>query len=205
FCKVFVFHTLHMFNFAYFMLSSMQKILYSIILLLSCLGIQAQEYFTLSGYVRSANTGEELIGASVIQRELNIGTTANVYGFYSTKLPRRKHEITYSFIGYEDVRKSLDFNQDLQMNVKLFESTNELEEVEISAERSDENVKRIEMSAHTIDAQVIKKIPALLGEADVIKSVLMLPGVSTVGEGSTGFNVRGGGIDQNLVLMDEAP
>ena len=165
----------------------------------------SQNQYTLSGSIRSAETGEDLIGASVFSKELSIGSSANTYGFYSLKLPEGTHEITFTFIGYQELKKTVVLNDDVRLNVELSETFNELEEVIISDERGDQNVKRIEMSAHTIDAQSIKKIPALLGEADVIKSVLMLPGVLTVGEGSTGFNVRGGGIDQNLVLLDEAP
>ncbi|MEQ8909947.1 MAG: TonB-dependent receptor [Vicingaceae bacterium] len=165
----------------------------------------AQEKYTISGYVKSAKTGEELIGATVAVRAKSIGTSANVYGFYSLTLEAGTYEVTYSFIGYQEINKTIELNSNQQINVELKEQVNELEVVDVDGEKSDNNIKQVEMSVNKIDSKTIKKIPALLGEADVIKSVLLLPGVSTVGEGSTGFNVRGGGIDQNLVLLDEAP
>jgi len=167
--------------------------------------LQAQEKYTISGYVKSASTGEELIGATVAARAISVGTSANVYGFYSLTLEKGTYEITYSFIGYEEITKNIVLDDNKQLNVELAEQVNELEVVEIDGERDEANIKSVEMSVNKIDSKTIKKIPALLGEADVVKSILLLPGVSTVGEGSTGFNVRGGGIDQNLVLLDEAP
>ncbi len=161
--------------------------------------------FAVSGTIKSAANGEELIGATVFCKELSIGASANVYGFYSFNLPEGKYTIEYSYIGYQNLSKTVIVNTNQQINVELLESVNELQEVEITGERNDANVKEVEMSIAKMDAKQIKKIPALLGEADVIKSIQLLPGVSTVGEGSTGFNVRGGGIDQNLVLLDEAP
>ena len=165
----------------------------------------AQQNFTISGTIKSASNGEELIGASVYCKELSLGTTANVYGFYSLTLPKGTYEITYSFIGFEDQVKTINVTSNGQYNIELAETANEIGEVIVTGERSDANVKEIEMSVAKMDSKQIKKIPALLGEADVIKSIQLLPGVSTVGEGSTGFNVRGGGIDQNLVILDEAP
>jgi hypothetical protein len=176
-----------------------------LLLTLISLSLTAQEKFTISGTIKSASNGEELIGASVYSKSLAIGTTANVYGFYSLTLPAGTYEITYSFIGFESLTKTIDISKSGQYNIELIESANEVGEVVVTGERSDANVTKVEMSVAKMDSKQIKKIPALLGEADVIKSVQLLPGVSTVGEGSTGFNVRGGGIDQNLVLLDEAP
>lgn len=183
----------------------MRKILIITIGILLSISSIAQVKFTISGYVKAAESGEELIGATVVVKSISAGVSANVYGFYSLTLPEGNYEVTYSFIGYEDVVKKIELNQNVKMNIELRETVNELDVVEISAEGEDKNIKSIEMSVNKIDSKTIKKIPALLGEADVVKSVLLLPGVSTVGEGSTGFNVRGGGIDQNLVLLDEAP
>jgi hypothetical protein len=165
----------------------------------------SQERYTLSGYVRSAADGEELIGATVAVKALNTGVSSNVYGFYSLSLPEGNYQVSYSYIGYEEKTIEIELKQNIQQNIELSEMVNELETVEITDEAADKNVESIEMSVNKIDAKTIKKIPALLGEADVVRSILLLPGVSTVGEGSTGFNVRGGGIDQNLVLLDEAP
>ena len=165
----------------------------------------SQEKYTISGYVTTAESGEELIGATVAVKSMGTGVSANVYGFYSLTLPKGTYEVTYSFIGYTDQIKTVELTTNQKIDMELKEAVNEIDEVVVEAEGAEQNIKSIEMSVNKIDAKDIKKIPALLGEADVIKSVLLLPGVSTVGEGSTGFNVRGGGIDQNLVLLDEAP
>ncbi|MBL4709189.1 MAG: TonB-dependent receptor [Flavobacteriales bacterium] len=165
----------------------------------------SQEKYTISGYVKASESGEELIGATIAVRALSVGVSANVYGFYSLTLPEGTYQVTYSYIGYQDLVKEVTLTKNQKIGVELGESVNALEEVVIEAEGAEQNIRSIEMSVNKIDAKDIKKIPALLGEADVVKSVLLLPGVSTVGEGSTGFNVRGGGVDQNLVLLDEAP
>lgn len=165
----------------------------------------SQKSYTISGTIKSATNGEELIGATVYNEEAAIGTSANVYGFYSLTLPEGTYQIRYRYIGFEDLIKTVTLNENQQINVELAETANEIGEVQVTGERNDANVKKVEMSIAKMDAKQIKKIPALLGEADVIKSVQLLPGVSSVGEGSTGFNVRGGGIDQNLVILDEAP
>lgn len=165
----------------------------------------SQNKYTISGYVKAAESGEELIGATVAVPALSSGVSANVYGFYSLTLPEGTHEIVYSFLGYSDVKKTINLTENTKIDIELSESVRQLETVEIEAEAADKNIRSIEMSVNKIDAKTIKKIPALLGEADVVKSILLLPGISTVGEGSTGYNARGGGIDQNLVLLDEAP
>jgi len=183
----------------------MIKVLSFTIFTLLFLSVYAQKTFKISGHVKAAESGEELIGATVAVKALNVGVSANVYGFYSLSLPAGKHRVSYSFIGYKEVVLDLDLKSDTGIDMELKPRVQELKEVEITAENEDSKVKSIEMSVNKIDGKDIKKIPALLGEADVVKSVLLLPGVSTVGEGSTGFNVRGGGIDQNLVLLDEAP
>ncbi len=174
-------------------------------LMLTCIPFFAQEKYTVSGYIKSASSGEELIGATVSVKSQGIGTSANVYGFYSLTLPEGNYELSYTYIGFKEQSISVELKENIQMNIELKEAITELEVVEVTGEKAENNVKSIEMSVNKIDSKTIKKIPALLGEADVVKSILLLPGVSTVGEGSTGFNVRGGGIDQNLVLLDEAP
>ncbi|MDB4061496.1 TonB-dependent receptor [Vicingaceae bacterium] len=183
----------------------MKKLNILLISVLLSLISAAQEKFTIRGYVTMTESGEELIGATVAVKSLGTGVSANVYGFYSLTLPKGTYEVSYSFIGYTDKVKTVELSYNQKIDMELSESVYEINEVVIEAEGAEQNVKSIEMSVNKIDAKDIKKIPALLGEADVIKSVLLLPGVSTVGEGSTGFNVRGGGIDQNLVLLDEAP
>ncbi|MAC96703.1 MAG: hypothetical protein CMC96_14520 [Flavobacteriales bacterium] len=183
----------------------MKKLLF----LLSSIAISSftfsQEKYTISGTIKSAENGEELIGATVSIPALNIGVSANVYGYYSISLPKGKHEVKFSYIGFQTQMKSVNLQSNQTINMELKMQAQDIDVVEIEADGAEENIKSVEMSVNKIDSKTIKKIPALLGEADVVKSVLLLPGVSTVGEGSTGFNVRGGGIDQNLVLMDEAP
>jgi hypothetical protein len=183
----------------------MKKLNLLLISVLFALSGIAQEKFTISGYITTAESGEELIGATVAVKSLGTGVSANVYGYYSLTLPEGTYQVTYSFIGYDERVKTVELTSNQKIDMELSEAMNEIDEVVIEAEGAEQNIKSIEMSVNKIDAKDIKKIPALLGEADVIKSVLLLPGVSTVGEGSTGFNVRGGGIDQNLVLLDEAP
>lgn len=165
----------------------------------------AQDRYTLNGYVKDANNGEGLIGVSVYVRENASGVATNPYGFYSLTLPTGDYTLIYSYVGYAKKEVKVSLTTDLTLDVELEEAARELEEVVVSVEREDENVKSVEMSVNKLEIKTIKKMPALLGEVDLIKSIQLLPGVSTVGEGSSGFNVRGGDISQNLVLLDEAP
>ncbi|MCS7017756.1 MAG: carboxypeptidase-like regulatory domain-containing protein [Cytophagales bacterium] len=182
------------------------------IILLVCLLVQtvvfhvhAQEKYTLSGYVRDSKSGETLIGVNIAVKGTAIGTTTNPYGFYSLTLPKGTYQIVYSFIGYQQVVKTIDLSTNQRQDIELSEENIELQEVVVTAEAADAAVKSMEMSVNRLDIKTIQRIPAFLGEVDVIRSIQLLPGVSTVGEGATGFNVRGGSIDQNLVLIDEAP
>lgn len=170
-----------------------------------CCQLAAQSRVTLSGYVKDAGNGEGLIGVSVFVRETGAGVATNPYGFYSITLPSGEYTLIYSYVGYNKLERIITLDSDQKLDVELGEATRQLEEVVISTGRDDENVKSIEMSVNKVEMKTIKKMPALLGEVDLIRSIQLLPGVSTVGEGSTGFNVRGGDISQNLVLLDEAP
>ena len=165
----------------------------------------AQEKHTLSGYIKDAANGEELIGATVQIPELASGVATNVYGFYSITLPTGSYKVIYSYVGYSSIEKTVILNDDQKVDVELTMESEALEGVEITAEREDQNVTSTEMSTVKVEMTEIRKLPALLGEVDVIKSIQLLPGVTSVGEGATGFNVRGGSIDQNLILLDEAP
>jgi hypothetical protein len=164
---------------------------------------QAQNV-TLSGYIRDAASGEELISASIVN-ESRQGTVTNIYGFYSLTLPAGEYTFTISYIGYETMTKRINLNASQTVNFELKEATNELQEVQVTAKKLDENLNRAEMSTTQLTAKQIKTIPQFLGEFDVIRSITLLPGVTTVGEGASGFNVRGGKTDQNLILLDEAP
>lgn len=159
---------------------------------------------TISGYIRDAATGEELINASIVNSK-NQGTVTNIYGFYSLTLPEGKYDFTISYIGYENIERTIDLSESKSLNFELKEATNQLAEVEVTAKKLDENLNRAEMSTTQLTAKQIKTIPQFLGEFDVIRSITLLPGVTTVGEGASGFNVRGGKTDQNLILLDQAP
>jgi hypothetical protein len=160
---------------------------------------------TVSGYVRDAASGEALIGAAVFVKELSTGTVTNSYGFYSLPLPPGTYTLTYSYLGYESQSEQITLQADLTRDVNLSDQQVQIKEVVVSARREDENVRSVEMSVSKLDIRTVKTMPALLGEVDVIRSIQLLPGVSTVGEGAAGFNVRGGGVDQNMILLDEAP
>lgn len=160
---------------------------------------------SLSGYVRDSQNGEGMIGLSIYVKELKTGVQTNAYGFYSLTLPEGNYTLLLTYIGYQNLEQKVSLIGNKTLNIEMLESTSALEEVVVKAVREDENVKNIEMSVNKVEMKTIKKMPAFLGEVDVIRSIQFLPGVSSVGEGASGFNVRGGGIDQNLVLLDEAP
>lgn len=183
---------------------AMKKIFFLILLGLSTT-VFAQEKFTISGYVKDSKNGEALIGVTVFKKNSQIGTTSNAYGFYSLTLPKGNDTIVFSFIGYKTTFKAVELFSNQTVNLEMGEEGTDLQEVVVSSEKEDMNVKSMEMSVAKLDIKQIQKMPALLGEVDIIKSIQLLPGVTTVGEGASGFNVRGGNIDQNLVLMDEAP
>ncbi len=158
----------------------------------------------LSGYVKDSATGETLIGASVVIKEKAIGTASNNYGYYTLQVEKGIYNITVSYLGYQTriIKYTLQGNQTL--NISLMPSTVESNEVEITGEKQDKNVTKNEMSKVVLSAEKVKELPALFGEVDVLKTITLLPGIKSGGEGSTGFYVRGGGPDQNLVLLDEA-
>src|SRR5690606_7460865 len=150
---------------------------------------------TLSGYIRDAADGEALIGASVYIKELQTGTISNTYGFFSLSIPEGNYTLTFSYIGYQSQTQEIELRQSKTFNIELLTEDVALEEIVISADRPDANVENVEMSTNVVSMTEVKQIPQLLGEADVIRSIQLLPGITTVGEGATGFNVRGGNID----------
>lgn len=179
------------------------KKIYWLIFFFSYLGL-SQEKVTLSGIASDTNNNETLIGVSIYISELNIGTYTNEYGFYSLTLPKGNYIIQTSYIGYKTITEKVEINQNLKKNFSLNENSQELNEVIITENVYKNNIKKPEMSVNKLSVNTIKKMPAILGETDVIKSILNLPGVTSAGEGQSGFNVRGGSADQNLVLLDEA-
>lgn len=170
-----------------------------------CVSALAQDKFTVSGYIKDAKNGEALIGATVYKLGSQQGTSANEYGFYSITLPKGEHVIAVSIIGYQTFTFSVNLDKNVSKSIEMNEEGKQLDEVEITAEQADKNIKSTEMGVAKLDIKQINKVPALLGEVDVVRAIQLLPGVTTVGEGASGFNVRGGNIDQNLILLDEAP
>lgn len=165
----------------------------------------ASDKHTLSGYITDVSNGEELIGATVYVVELETGTASNVYGFYSLTIPEGVYTIQVSYIGYETDTRKVDFTSNHTLNFELKPTFSTLEEVVITGEKDDINVKSAEMGIVKMDIKDLETIPVLFGEKDILKSIQLMPGVSGAGEGSTGFYVRGGNTDQNLILLDEAP
>jgi len=165
----------------------------------------AQQNYTISGYIRSSETGEALIGATVLERELYKGTMANAYGFYSITLPEGIHSVQYSFMGNISKTENIELTGNLSKNVELQQASVEIAEVVILREASDKNIRAPEMSAVKISPEDVASVPVLFGEQDILKTISLLPGVKSAGEGNSGFYVRGGSADQNLIILDEAP
>ena len=159
---------------------------------------------TLSGYVKDSKTGEALIGVSILVEKESKGVTTNLYGYYSISLDAGLYDVKYSYVGYSSVVKNVQFSNNIRLNIELSESQDILDEVLVEAKQSDENTKGTQMGKIDLSMDKIKTIPAFMGEVDVLKTIQFLPGVSSGGEGNTGFYVRGGGPDQNLILLDEA-
>lgn len=165
----------------------------------------AQQSYTISGYISDGTNGEDLIGATVFVEEIRGGTVSNVYGYYALTLPEGTYQVKWQYVGFEDQVKTIELNQDMKRDIEMSPANQELEAVVVTAEAEDVNITSVEMSTVALDVKTITKMPAFAGEVDIIKSIQLLPGVSTVGEGASGFNVRGGGVGQNLILLDEAP
>ena len=164
----------------------------------------AQNKYTISGTVTDAANGETMIGTNVFVEPLMKGATTNVYGFYSLTLPEGKYTLKVSFLGFETYAQEIDLAKDLTIDLELKESAYTKEEVVVRGEKKDENTKSTKMSTVEIPIQQVKELPALMGEVDIIKIIQLMPGVKSGSEGNSGLYVRGGGPDQNLVLLDEA-
>jgi hypothetical protein len=160
---------------------------------------------TVSGHLKDKSTGEDLLGATIYVREISTGTTTNQYGFYSISLAKKTYTLVFSYVGYGSQEKVVNLTGPVTLNVDLVPRQQLLEEVIIRGEGIKDNISKVEMSAIKMDVKTIQKIPALMGEVDIIKAIQLLPGVQSVSEGGSGFSVRGGGLDQNLILLDEAP
>ncbi|NPD44621.1 TonB-dependent receptor [Lentimicrobium sp. S6] len=181
----------------------MRKYLILLGILLMAFQLSAQK-FTISGKVKDAANGEELIGATIFIKGLKTGTVTNEYGYFSLSLDKDDYEIEINYLGFEAILQKVVLDKDHYFTFELAESSSDLQEVEVTGERIDRNVKSNEMSNVKLQSKTIKKIPAFMGEVDLVKVIQLLPGVQSTSEGSSGFSVRGGSPDQNLILLDEA-
>lgn len=175
-----------------------------VLILLMSLSIQAQKKFTISGVVADEKNKETLIGVSLFVQETKTGLVTNEYGFYSITLPEGEYTLLVNYMGYQTISEKVKLNQDLKKNFYLSVSSQQLDEVVIVDNKKRVDIRKPEMSVNKLTIQEIKEMPVIFGEVDVLKSILTLPGVTNAGEGQSGFNVRGGGADQNLVLLDES-
>jgi len=165
----------------------------------------AQGMYTVSGYIRDAKTGEDLIGATVSVKELSTrGSATNAYGFYSLTLPSGQYQVTTQYMGYEPQIRQVDLTRPCKIDFLLESHENALGEVVVTSQRKNDNITKLEMGVQKLDTKDIKNIPVLFGEKDILKTIQLLPGIKSAGEGNSGFNVRGGAVDQNLILLDEA-
>lgn len=176
------------------------------VILLSFLSLSAYSAkVTLSGYLKDKANGEALIGATIFFPDLKTGVSTNTYGFYSISVPPGVYKITFSCIGYQSQVPLIDLQKSKQLNVMLEEDSRQIEEVVVSGEKKNRNVEGVQMSVEKMQVKMVKKLPSFMGEVDIIKSITLLPGIQNGGEGSSGLYVRGGGPDENLMLLDEAP
>jgi len=182
----------------------MKKIVLLVLIFILSLNLQSQNY-TLSGYVSSKESGEELLYAVVTVEGKTIGTSTNQYGFYSITLPKGNYNIIYSYLGFLNDTLRLNLNKSVEQNIELIKLDNEIDEVIVTGKNSDANVKSTDVGVLDLDVKEAKLLPILLGEQDILKTLQLMPGVSASSEGSSGFYVRGGDSDQNLILLDEAP
>ncbi|HNR56807.1 MAG TPA: TonB-dependent receptor, partial [Flavobacteriales bacterium] len=162
-----------------------------------------QGNLTISGYVKDASTGETMIGANVYARETMTGATTNTYGYYVLNLPPGRYTVVMSYVGYEDHVQEVDLKEDLKLNITAKVKVITAKEFEVVGEKN-KNTEGTQMGTVELDVQKLSTLPALLGEVDILKTIQYLPGVQSNGEGNSGFYVRGGGPDQNLILLDNA-
>ncbi|WP_339625919.1 TonB-dependent receptor [uncultured Winogradskyella sp.] len=179
-------------------------IVFFIILFCSVLKLSSQEKYTLSGAITDNTSNETLIGVNILIPDIQSGTITNEYGFYSITLPKGTYKLTISYLGFKTITETIILTSNQTKNYKLEEAAQSLDEVLIKEDVERLNIKKPQMSVNALSIKTIKNMPVVLGEVDVIKSITLLPGVTSAGEGASGFNVRGGAADQNLILLDEA-
>jgi hypothetical protein len=179
------------------------KYLFVLLFCLSFLSNQAQN-FTISGLVKEKSTGEFAIGATVYIKELKKSVSVNNYGFYSITIAKGEYTLICMYVGTEIFSQNISLDKNFECDISLLTKSVVMDEVVVSVERPDQNIKSSQMGSTTLDIKQIKSLPAFMGEVDILKTIQLLPGVKSAGDGQTGFYVRGGGPDQNLVLLDEA-
>lgn len=187
------------------MVFKISKIFIVVFVFLICINTNAQNRFVLSGIVKDLTTGEALSGVSIFEESTKTVTVTDENGYYSLELKTGEHQLTFRLIGYEKFFKTVLIEKDLQQNIEMTSLVNQFEEVIVSSKKLDEHVTSTEMSVEKLDIQQIERIPIVMGETDIFKTIQMFPGINSVAEGRAGFIVRGGGLDQNLLLMDEMP
>jgi hypothetical protein len=173
-------------------------------ILFFCFSLYSQEKFSLSGKIKDIENNETLLGVNVIIVELQTGTVSNSYGFYSITLPEGIYTVQVSYLGFETLTETIRLDKDIKKDFLLKPASEMLDAVTITNDFEQQNIRKPEMSVNRLKQATIKQIPVVFGEADVLRSIIQLPGVTNAGEGSSGFNVRGGSADQNLILLDEA-
>ena len=181
----------------------MRKIFF-LFLLLNFNFIFTQNSFTISGYVQDNSNNELIIGASVIVKELQIGTVTNNYGFFSLTLVKGDYDLIFQSLGFEDQSLNFSLDRNISVNIFLNENIESLDEVILSKNVEDVDLELPLLSMNILSGKTIRQTPVVFGESDLLKTIQLLPGVSSAGEGASGFNVRGGAADQNLILFDEA-
>ena len=180
------------------------RILLPLLGLLLGLSLAAQTSFSVSGYVKDAATGETLIGANVYIKETMKGSSTNTFGYFVLNLSPGPHTIVMSFVGYEDDVRTIDLKEDIKLTFEARTKAIVAKEFEVLGEKGKDNTENTQMGTIDVDVQKLSTLPALFGEVDILKTIQFLPGVKSNGEGNSGFYVRGGGPDQNLILLDDA-
>ena len=182
-----------------------KRILLSFALFYLVFNILGAQNFTLSGYIKDKASGETLIGSNLSNpSKISQNTVSNSYGFYSMTLPKGTYQLKATYIGYKEKLFSVTLNANQKLDIELDEDGVSIEEIVVSAKEKDNNIQSTEMGTIGLQMETVKKLPALMGEVDIMKTLQLLPGVKSAGEGGVGFYVRGGGPDQNLILLDEA-
>lgn len=179
----------------------MKKIILLFTILLTG-NLWSQKNYSISGIIKDASSGETLIGVTITSN--NVTAYSNEYGYYALSLPEGNHELNFSYPSYQTIEKTINLKENSKIDIKMVGTTRVLNTVVVTSKKERTPIKKAEMSVNKMSVETAKKIPAILGEVDILKSITTLPGVTTAGEGQSGFNVRGGAADQNLVLLDEA-